>query len=122
MMGGLKEPRLGLARIGERSPLEPEQFGFHERVGNRRTVHVDERRLGPRAASMHELGEEALARASFAEQQDRRDAAGVALALEEALDSRAKGLDRWTLADQLVEALHARIVAAGVRRLKGGQS
>ena len=92
MMGGLKEPRLGLARIGERSPLEPEQFGFHERVGNRRTVHVDERRLGPRAASMHELGEEALASASFAEQQDRRDAAGVALALEEALDSRAKGL------------------------------
>jgi hypothetical protein len=41
--GELKEPRFGLAGIGEGPALVAEQLGLEEGLGNRRTFDVDER-------------------------------------------------------------------------------
>ena len=46
-MSDLKQARLGLLRVGERAALESEELGLEQRVGNRRTVDVDERRRRP---------------------------------------------------------------------------
>ena len=48
-MRDLQQAGLRLLGIGERAPLEPEELGFEQRVGNRRTVHVDKRRIRARA-------------------------------------------------------------------------
>ena len=45
-VGGLEEPRLGLARVRERAALEAEQLRLEQGLGDRGAVDVDERPAG----------------------------------------------------------------------------
>jgi hypothetical protein len=73
----LKKPGLGLARVGERTALEPEQLGLQQGFRNGGAVHVDK---GSRAAGtgpMNHMGDETLAGRGFTLQQDRGKPRGV---------------------------------------------
>src|SRR6185295_12438880 len=50
--GGLEEPDLGAAGVGERAPLVAEQLALEQRLGDRRAVEVDERPPGPWTEAM----------------------------------------------------------------------
>ena len=71
----LEEARLGLARVGERAPLEAEELRLQQGPGNRGAVDVNERprRAGPPAVDGP--GQEPLPGAGFAEDENRRPTA-----------------------------------------------
>ena len=70
-MSDLKKARFGLLGVGERAALEPEELGLEQRVGNRRTVHVNEGRRRPRAHLMDDVCDQPLAGSCFSLNQDR---------------------------------------------------
>ena len=106
-LGGLQETRLRAARVGEGAPLEAEHLGLEQRLGDRRAVDVDERPVGARPGAMQHAREQPLARARLALDQDRRQPMRLALALEQAYDALAEGLDLRAVADQIAErAVH----------------
>jgi hypothetical protein len=65
----LEQARLGLPRIGEGAPLEPEQLGFEKRFGDGRTVNGDEGPLRAGSGVVHRAGKEAFARTRLADQE-----------------------------------------------------
>ena len=66
-VGGLEQASLGLVSIGESAPLEAEQLGLEERLGNGGAVDADERPGRPGPRFMNGLGEQALARPRLTE-------------------------------------------------------
>ena len=63
--GDLQQAGLGLSGVGERATLEAEELGFEQRVGNRRAVDVDERRIRARAHPVNDVRNEPFAGARF---------------------------------------------------------
>ena len=64
----------GLARhgAGESALFVAEELGLEERLGNRRAIDGDKRRLGSRAERVQRAGEELLAGPALALEQHRR--------------------------------------------------
>jgi len=79
---GLEEARLGAPRVGEGAALVAEHLGFEQGLGDRRAVDVHEGPIRARPGPMDHPGEQPLARAGLALDQDRRQAAHVVLALQ----------------------------------------
>ena len=73
-MSDLQQAGLGLPGIGERAAFEPEELGFEQRVGNRRAVDVDERRIRARTHLVDDVGDKPLAGPCFTLDQHRRQA------------------------------------------------
>ena len=70
--GRAEEPLASLIGAGERAALVPEQVALDQRVGDRAHVHGDERSGGALGALVHRAGDELLAGAALAEQEDVR--------------------------------------------------
>ena len=102
-MGSLEQTGFCLMGIGERTPLETEQFGLEQSLGNRGAVDRDERPGRPRPGLMNGSGEQALARPRLAEDQDGRKAACLRMPSEKLLDLRSDGHHPRTVTDQLTE-------------------
>jgi len=84
-----------LAGAGKGAALVAEQLGFDQRFGNRRAIERDKRLLGTRAAVVEGLGEDFLAGAGFALDQDRNVAAKhLAGAVDGELQARVAGVQR----------------------------
>ena len=64
-------PLFGAGGVGERSLDVAEELRFQQRLGNGRTVDLDERHVALRAAMVHGAGDQLLARAGFAGDQHR---------------------------------------------------
>jgi len=67
----VKEAGLRVSSVGKSAALEAEQFGLEQCVWNRRTAHIDEWTVAPRAAAVKQPGEQAFPRTRLALQQDR---------------------------------------------------
>jgi len=80
---GLKEARFGAPGVGEGAPLEAEQLGFEQRLRDRRAVDVHKGAAPPGPPAMHEPGDEALAGAGFALDQNRGEPPTRRLALQQ---------------------------------------
>src|SRR5262249_22322881 len=102
-LSGLQQPRFGPARIRKRSALETEHLGLEQGLGNRRAVHIHERRITPGAGAVQHSSEQSLARAGLAFNQDGRQPLGLALALEETDHAVAQRFDLRAVADQIAE-------------------
>ena len=74
---GLDEPGLGDARVREGAALVTEELGLEQRLGNRGAVDVDERARATGPGLVDGPGQESLARAGLAEDEDRAAAAGA---------------------------------------------
>ncbi len=107
---GVKQPGLGLPRIGEGAALEPEQLGFQQRVGDGRTAHVDERAGAPGAVAVDQPREEPFAGAGLALQQDRGKTLRVLSYRQQLLDLLAYLSDRSAHPKQLVPEDHSAIL------------
>ena len=88
-------PARDFAGVGERALLVAEQFAFQQRFGERRAVDGDERLIAAAAEVVDRAGDDLLAGAVFAEDQNRQVGVG------DAADRRSHGLDRRALADEL---------------------
>src|SRR5207245_10465933 len=102
-MGRLEESRLRLAGVGERAALVPEQLGLEERFRNRRAVDRHERAIGPRPDTVDQPGDEPLARARLAVEEDRGQMARTELAIEQTPDLFPDCLDAGALTDQFLQ-------------------
>src|ERR1700678_2060928 len=71
LMGHFEAPNLLRDRSGEGAPLVTEQFTFQEIKGNSRAIQLDERTSASRAYIVNGMGDEFLACASFALNQNR---------------------------------------------------
>ena len=80
---GVKEAGLGVAGVGEGAPLVAEQLGFEQRLRDRRTVDVHKGAAPPGPHAMHEPGDEPLAGAGLALDEDRGEAPARRLALQQ---------------------------------------
>jgi len=69
--GRLEQTGLALPRVGERAAVEAEQLRLQQGLGDRRAVDVDERAARAAAALVDDVGEQALAGAGLAEDEDR---------------------------------------------------
>ena len=69
----LEETGLGVAGIGEGSPLEAEQLGFKQRLRDGGTVEVDEGRAGASSVAMQQPRDQSLAGTRLALDQNRRE-------------------------------------------------
>jgi len=69
--GELEHPGALRDRAGEGPALMAEHLGFEQLGGDRAAVDRDERTIGPRAGRMDGAGDELLARAALARDQDR---------------------------------------------------
>ena len=94
-VGLLEAPFAAGDRAGEGAALVPEQLALEERLGQRRAVQAHERTLGARAGQVDRLGDELLAGAALAADQDR-------------------GARRPDLRDQREHLLHLRVVGDDV--------
>ena len=90
----LEEARLGALGVRERPGLEAKQLGFEHRLWNGRTVHVDERAVGARAAVVDDARDEAFAGAGLSIEKNGRHV-WVAECVEggEVADLRAQASD-----------------------------
>ena len=68
--GRLKQAGLGAFGIGEGPGLEAEQLRLQQRLGDGRAVDLEERPRGARAAVVDDAGDQPLAGAGFALEQD----------------------------------------------------
>src|SRR5262245_10927898 len=107
-MRRLEQARLGAAGVRERSALEAEQLGFEQRVGDGRAVHVDEGGVPTWTMTMEEAGDEALAGASVALEEDGREALAATPPCEELAQLVPEPFDGRTLADQFGQVVHSR--------------
>ena len=98
-LGFLEQADLVLERPGERALFVAEEFAFEQVLGQRGTVHRDERRALALAVEMQCAGDEFLARAALALDEDR--AVGVGDLVDEVVDllHRAAGADDVLEAD-----------------------
>ena len=117
LVRGLEQPGLGPARIGEGAPLVAEQLGLEQRLGDRRAVDVDEGAARARARAMDHAGDEALAGAGLALEQDRRGPPAALLPAEKPANGLPDTLDGRALAQQLVDVRHGPANIAQVRLL-----
>jgi hypothetical protein len=76
-VGELEQARLGLAGVGEGPALLAEELRLEQCFGNRRAVEVDEGPVPSGAGPVHRAGEEALAGAGLALDQDGRQSPPV---------------------------------------------
>ena len=74
-VGGLEEAGLGAAGIGEGAALEAEELGFEQGVGDGGAVDVDEGAVVAGAGVVDEAGDQALAGAGLAVEEDGGEAA-----------------------------------------------
>ena len=74
-MGRLEQARLRLMGVGEGAPLEAEQFGLEQSLGNGGAVDRDERPGLARSGFVDGPGEQALACPRLTEDQDGRKVA-----------------------------------------------
>ena len=102
-----KRPGLGLARVGEGAPLEAEQLGLEQGLGDRGAVDLDERPRRPRAGPVKGAGQQPLARPRLALDQQRRQPAPLGPVREQPPDRLPDGLDRRALPEQLAQGGHA---------------
>src|SRR5439155_16171970 len=65
-LGDLEEAGLGRDRAGERAALVAEQLALEQRLGERRAVQAQERRLRARRVAVDQLGDHFLANAGLA--------------------------------------------------------
>src|SRR5262249_12936650 len=107
----LKQPWLGLARIGEGAPLVAEQLGFEEALGNRGAVDVDEWTARPRPRAVDRARDEALPCARLATQQDGRGTPRRRRALQNLFELIAQSANASAVAQDLGEGVHPRILS-----------
>ena len=100
-MRGLEQPGLRLPRVGEGAPLESEQLGLEQGLGDGRAIHVDERPAGAGTGAVDRPGQQSLARARLAADEDRRKTAALARELQEVRDLLPHRDDSGALPDQL---------------------
>src|ERR1039458_4713681 len=93
--GCLKHADTPLPRAREGALLVAEQFAFQQFAGNRRAMHGNKRALAPHAVVMQCAGDQLLARARFAEHQDRR------VRVHHTLDQPIHFLHRGAVADDV---------------------
>ena len=79
----LKEAGLGAVGIGEGPPLEAEELGLEQRLGDRRTVDVHEGPTAAGAVAMEQAGDQALAGAGVTLDQDGREPLTLPLPVEQ---------------------------------------
>src|SRR5207302_11381417 len=89
--------------VGERAALVPEQLGLEERFRNRPAVYRHERTIGPRPDTADQPGDEALARARLAVEEDRGQMARTELAIEQTPNLLPDCLDAGALTDQFLQ-------------------
>src|SRR5262249_61565411 len=92
-MGGLEEARLGLVCAGKGTALEAEQLGLEQMLGDGGTVDVYKGGVGAGAGPVKSPGEESLARARLADEQEGRRAASRGDGLADVLDLLAQTRD-----------------------------
>src|SRR5581483_9911452 len=102
----LEEPALPLARVGEGAPLEAEHLRLEQGLGDGRAVDVHERARRPGTDPVERAGDEPLAGAGLALEQDRRKTAHLRGAGEEAPDALPDRDDARALPDQLGDETH----------------
>jgi hypothetical protein len=107
-MRGLEETGLRAPGVGEGSSLEAEHLSFQQRVGDRRTVHVDERPVWTRPFPMDHPGQQALSCPGFTLDEDRRQPPAILLTGEQPRDGLPDRTDTRALADQVGQDSHAR--------------
>src|SRR5262249_27127247 len=113
MVRGLEEPRLGAARVRERSALVAEQLGLEESLGDGGAVDVHERPVGARPQAMDEAGDQALAGSRLALYQDGRHPAASVGTPEEPADIVPHRLDGGALTKNLVKPCHVAPICPG---------
>ena len=69
---GLEQAGLGLTRAGEGAALPTEQLGLEQRLGNRRTVDVDERPAGTDTGAVDRRRDQSLAGSGLSEKKNGR--------------------------------------------------
>src|SRR5262249_26477136 len=106
-VGRLEQASLGVARVGERTALEPEELGFEERLGNGGTVNIDQRPCRPGAPPVYRGGEQTLAGTSLAEDQNGgRPSRALQPTPKETLHLLAEGYQRGALPEQFAHPAH----------------
>ena len=105
----LEQPRLRLAGVSEGAPLESEQFRLDERLGERRAVDVDERAVDAGPSPVDRPGEQSLAGAGLALDQDRRQTPRLGPACEEARELLSDRDHPRTLSEKLTQRVHRRV-------------
>jgi hypothetical protein len=114
-MGELEEAGLGLAGIGERPALVAEQLGLEQGLGDRGAVDVDEGAAGAGAGAVQGAGEEALAGAGLAAEEDRRRPRGGRGARQDLFQLLPEPPDAGAVADDVSERAHSRPPPAPAR-------
>src|SRR5262245_10660159 len=104
-MRGLHETSLGPYRSGERALLVSEELGLEEVLGQRGTVHRDERLACAPAVGVDGPGDELLAGAGLAEDEDVGLGAGRLLHQLEDLSHRRTAPDNVVEAEHLLQLL-----------------
>ncbi len=100
-IGLLKQPLLVVDRAGERTLAMTEQLGLKQVLGQGTAIDRNERRELPAAVEVQRAGDQFLAGAALAENQDR------AVGVRHALDHFEHGLHGRRVADDLVELVFA---------------
>ncbi len=116
-------------RAGECALRVPEELALVELAGNRRAVHPDERLARPPAPAMNGLGDELLARARFARDQDGGVGGGHQVDLPlHVVDGRARADDggelvvrRHDLSEVLVLSLQSPLQAGDLVERAGAR-
>src|SRR5262249_54736620 len=103
----LQQTGLRLLGVREGPSLEAEQLGLQQRPRDGRAVDADEGTSGTRARPVKHAGHQALADPRLAEQEDRHRAAGLSLALEEALERLPDVRHHVTFPDQIGHGIGA---------------
>ena len=104
---GLEQAGLGLAGVGERALLEAEELRLEQGLGDGGAVDVDEGTARARPVPVHQLGQETLARAGLAQDEDRgQPARGLALVPEQPADLLAHAGDPGTVAQEPRQGRH----------------
>src|SRR5262249_46324873 len=127
-VGRLEQARLGLHGPGEGALLVPEQLALEQALGKRSAVETQERLAMARRVAMDDLGEDLLAAARLAEEQDadlpRGHALGQLVQLDHrriADDDRLGARPRVAGAQRLARAIEQRLGRARVAR-EGGDA
>jgi hypothetical protein len=105
-VGGLEEATLGAAGIGEGALLEAEELGLEEGLRDGGAVDVDEGGAAAGAVAMEQAGDQALAGAGLALEEDRREALPGALPVEQPAQLVPDHLDGRALTEQFDQLVH----------------
>src|SRR5262245_55654323 len=107
-MGELEEAGFRATSVGESPAFIAEQLCFEQVFGNRGTVDVDEGTARAGASAMNRAGDETLAGSRLAADQEWRWASCTNS--QDLLNARAETNDAGTIADDLGQGVHARII------------